>query len=439
MSAQSLTLASASPRRLALLQQAHPHVYCAPADIEETRRPAESPRDFALRMAEEKALAIPYRGGWVVAGDTVVALGGLTLGKPHSKEEAASTLTQLSGRTHQVWSGWALRGVKDKVDRVWRSGVSCAQVTFKELSAEEISRYVESGEPMDKAGSYGIQGQGGRLIERFEGSFDGVMGLPTLEVTEALLTLGALRPETPSLLLNSISIRERMRSAAWRSGRPADEVRLLAVSKRHPLSLIREAMSYGLIDFGESYLQELTLKRNTLTHEQVGPTPSSPLWHYIGAIQTNKAKRIGASARWVHGVSRCSELELLSEGARAASEELLIPLHANPLKVLLQVNLSGEERKGGVSPGELPSLLKAAQGVPEVSVEGLMTFPPLGSPESSRPYFRELRQLRDQLATPAMPLSHLSMGTSHDFEVAIEEGATWVRVGSALFGDRPSM
>jgi hypothetical protein len=128
----------------------------------------------------------------------------------------------------------------------------------------------------------------------------------------------------------------------------------------------------------------------------------------------------------------------LAEGALSASKELQIPLHANPLRVLLQVNLSGEKTKGGVSPSELPTLLEASARVAGVRVEGLMTFPPLTEPEESRPYFRALRSLRDELATPERPLYHLSMGTSHDYEVAIEEGATWVRVGSALFGERPS-
>lgn len=427
-----LTLASASPRRRALLLQAHSQIECVPADIEEHRKIEETPRDFALRMAQEKALSIKKNTNWIIAGDTVVALGNLVLGKPNSKEEAIQTLRLLSGQTHQVWSGWALRGSQNGIDQIWRSGVSCADVTFKELSLAEITHYVEEGEPMDKAGSYGIQGAGGRFIRSLQGSFDGVMGLPTLDVVKALLEEKVLTPQTPSLLLNSISIRERMRVATWKSGRSADEVQLLAVSKYHTHTLIQEALQYGLTDFGESYLQELTLKRAEFAQEKMDPQMPTPMWHYIGAIQTNKAKRIGASAQWIHGVSRLSELERLSEGAKNTQEEPFSPV----LRVFIQVNLSGEPSKGGLTPQELPQFLEASANISGIKIEGLMTFPPLGEPESSRPYFKALRQLRDQLATPERPLLHLSMGTSHDFEVAIEEGATWVRVGSALFGER---
>jgi len=438
MHSAPLILASASPRRQQLLSQAHPWVFCSPADIDELRRPEEAPRAFALRMAEEKGLAIERREGWVISGDTVVALGDEVLGKPESPSHAVEMLRSLSGQTHQVWSGWAIRGERAGLDEILASGVSCAQVTFRTLSAEEIEAYVATAEPMDKAGAYGIQGEGGRLVSSFEGSFDGVMGLPTLEVARALLALGALTPQRPELLLNSLSIRERVRAAAWRSGRPADEPQLLAVSKRHSSEAIREAMSYGLIELGESYLQELDEKREALSAVQLGPTPVRPSWHYIGAIQTNKAKRIGASAHWVHGVSRLSELQKLSQGAQQSAQAQALPLHATPLQVLIQVKLADELSKGGVSPAELPALLEASRELAGLKVVGLMTFPPLGEPEESRVYYRELRALRDRLASPELPLPHLSMGTSHDFEVAIEEGATWVRVGSALFGERPS-
>ena len=437
-----LTLASASPRRRALLSQAHPQVYVSPSHIDERAREGEPPREFALRMAQEKALAAEESTGYVVAGDTVVALGEQILGKPRDAEEALEMLGQLSGRTHHVWSGWAVRGVGPRASEVIASGVSCGEVTFRSLSAEEVRAYVSTGEPLDKAGSYGIQGLGGKLVSSLKGSFDGVMGLPTLEVVEALLDVGALTPAHPQLLRSSLALRERVRVAAWRSGRPADAPRLLAVSKRHPVELIQEALGYDLTHFGENYLQELTQKRAMFDQMRgdalpESPAPLTPTWHYIGALQTNKAKRIGSLASWVHGASRLEELRKLSEGACAAAEARALPLHAQPLRVLIQVNLSGEQSKGGVSAEALPQLLEASSSLLGLKVEGLMTFPPPGEPEESRPFFKALRELRDSLATPERPLEHLSMGTSQDFEVAVEEGATWTRVGTALFGERP--
>ena len=424
-----LTLASASPRRRDLLRQLTPHIAVQPSHIDETPFTQEPPRDFALRMAQEKALAC-RAGGWVVAGDTVVALGARILGKPTDAADAAASLGALSGRAHEVWSGWAIRGPNGLA----ASGVSRGVVTFRDLSRAEIDAYVGTGEPMDKAGSYGIQGGGGRLVAGLEGSFDGVMGLPTAEVAEALLGLGALSPATPALMRAGVTLRERLRAASWRSGRGADAARLLAVSKLHPAAAVEEALSYGLCDLGESYLQELLAKREALAAPP--PPLPAPSWHYIGALQTNKARRVGASAAWVHGVSRVEEARRLSEGALEAARLAGRDPEERPLLLLAQVNIAAEGSKGGARPEEAAALIAACEGLPGVRVEGLMAFPPLGEPEESRPHFRAARALRDALATPARPLPHLSMGTSHDFEVAAEEGATWVRVGTALFGER---
>lgn len=428
-----ITLASASPRRRELLRQLTPNITVAPSHIDETPHHGEPPRDFALRMAQEKALACGAEG-WVVAGDTVVALGAQILGKPadtpNPAQDATTSLATLSGRAHEVWSGWAVRGPHGIT-----SGVSRGVVTFRDLTRAEIDEYVSTGEPLDKAGGYGIQGRGGRLVAGLEGSFDGVMGLPTAEVAEALLGLGALTPTTPALLRAALSLRERLRAASWRSGRGADAARLLAVSKFHPVERVVEALGYDLRDFGESYLQELEGKRAALKVFNAEPS-LEPTWHYIGALQTNKARRVGVSAGWVHGVSRVEEARKLSEGALERARLEGVDAEARPLRLLLQVNIAGEASKGGAHPEHVGALLEACEGLSGVRVEGLMVFPPLGDPEESRPHFRAARALRDSLATPSRPLSHLSMGTSHDFEVAAEEGATWVRVGTALFGER---
>jgi len=239
------------------------------------------------------------------------------------------------------------------------------------------------------------------------------------------------------LLLNAIEIRQRVKLSAWRSGRSLSDPQLLAVSKRHSVKLIHEAMGYGLLDFGESYLQEWLEKRarfaSRMDEKDSVSTVMTPCWHYIGGIQTNKAKKIGAGADWVHGLTRLGEAQRLSDAAQEALER---GERVHPIKAFIQVNLSGEETKGGLPPEEIETLLGRCEQLSGVSIEGLMTFPPLGEPEANRLIFRRLCSLRDRLKTDTRPLSQLSMGTSHDYHVAVEEGATWIRVGRALFGER---
>ena len=434
-SSKFLVLASASPRRKALIEPFGIPFFCLPADLDERSFPQEEPRLFAQRMAVEKAQACcrlveqrggievlsegRFREGLVLGGDTVVALGKRILGKPNSPEEAEAMLKDLRGRTHEVWSGWA---ICNQAGDVVKAGVSRGEVEFKEQSNEWIQAYVQSGEPMDKAGSYGIQGKGGQLVKRLEGSFDGIMGLPTLDVAQALIDVGGL--QYSDLMWRGLEIREAVRFSAWKSGRPSDAVQVLAVSKRHSIEVLQSAYGLGWYHFGESYVQEWKEKVSFFNeHAQY----STLEWHYIGALQTNKAKRIGRWATWVHSVSRRTELEKLSEGALSRSD---------PLKVFLQVNVGQESTKGGLLPHEVGHVLEECKAIPQVEIVGLMGFPPYGDPESSRPYFKRLFDLRAELASPDLPLHDLSMGTSHDFRVAIEEGATWVRLGTGLFGSR---
>ena len=150
-------------------------------------------------------------------------------------------------------------------------------------------------------------------------------------------------------------------------------------------------------------------------------------WHYIGGIQSNKAKKIGLQSHWIHGLSRLSEAKKLAQGAQEQRTEV---------KAFIQVNLAKEQSKGGVQEHELRTLLEACEDLEALQVVGLMTFPPLDTSENNRVYFRRLRLLRDQLELEGFVLPHLSMGTSDDFEIAIEEGSTWVRLGRSLFGER---
>ncbi|BCU08181.1 YggS family pyridoxal phosphate-dependent enzyme [Allochromatium tepidum] len=214
----------------------------------------------------------------------------------------------------------------------------------------------------------------------------------------------------------------RIRAATERAGRPAGSVVLIAVSKKQSAAAIRAAHAAGQRAFGESYLQEALDKQVRLA--DLGDIE----WHFIGRIQSNKTRRIAAHFDWVHGVADAAHARRLSE-QRPASRQ--------PLNVCLQVNLSGETSKGGVAPDAVGALLEQCRELPGLRVRGLMTLPAPSEDETEqRRPFRALRELRDRLATPDCPLDVLSMGMSDDLEAAILEGATQVRIGTAVFGAR---
>jgi PLP dependent protein len=218
-------------------------------------------------------------------------------------------------------------------------------------------------------------------------------------------------------------VRRRVEAAAARRGGSA-AVTLIGVSKKQPLSSIEAAIEAGLADFGENYAQELRDKRAALGHAHV-------TWHFIGPLQSNKVKYVVDRDVIVHTIDRPSVLDAIER--RAAPRDLVVD-------VLVQVDIAGEAGKSGIDPAALPALLDRFADLEHVRCRGLMLIPPQGSPEATRPHFAALRQLRDQLAATTRPnvdLHELSMGMSADFEVAIEEGATLVRVGTSIFGDRP--
>jgi pyridoxal phosphate enzyme (YggS family) len=222
-------------------------------------------------------------------------------------------------------------------------------------------------------------------------------------------------------------LRERIAVAVERRG-PGPEVRLIGVSKRQPLEKIAAAYAAGLFDFGENYAQELRDKLREW------PSDRSARWHYIGALQSNKLKYIVGKVALIHTVDR---VELIQQIDRLAGRAGVVQ------EFLIEVNLAGETQKAGVDPAALPALLDACAHVEHARCIGLMIIPPADEPEATRPYFRSLRELRDQLnhvrdgaPRPNVDLRELSMGMSADFEVAIEEGATLVRVGTAIFGSR---
>lgn len=216
------------------------------------------------------------------------------------------------------------------------------------------------------------------------------------------------------------AVRRRIEAAAARSGRPSSAVTLVAVSKTIPAAAIREAVSAGVKILGENRVQE--------AREKIEALPGAAEWHLIGHLQTNKAKLAVGLFDCIHSLD---SVRLVQEIGRHAEEA------GRRLRCLVEVNVGEEAQKSGVDAAEVRPLLEAARRLPQLSVQGLMTIPPfLPDPESVRPVFRRLRDLRDRLESEGWTLPDLSMGMSHDFEVAIEEGATLVRIGTAIFGSR---
>jgi pyridoxal phosphate enzyme (YggS family) len=217
-------------------------------------------------------------------------------------------------------------------------------------------------------------------------------------------------------------VHERMARAAARAGRSAQSVTLLAVGKAQPVELLAAAADCGVSDFGESYLQEALAKIAALRTRAL-------TWHFIGRIQANKTRPIAETFAWVHALDRTKVAE------RLAAQR---PRAAPPLNVCLEVNIAAEASKGGVMPAELPALAAAVARLPRLALRGLMCIPPEETePAHQRAWFARLRGLRDDLNAAGHSLDTLSMGMSADFESAILEGATIVRLGTVLFGARP--
>ncbi|MDD4457993.1 MAG: YggS family pyridoxal phosphate-dependent enzyme [Syntrophotalea acetylenica] len=226
-----------------------------------------------------------------------------------------------------------------------------------------------------------------------------------------------------SIEANLREIRDRIDAACLRIGRNPRDVRLVAVSKTKPAAMIDEAAAAGQTLFGENYVQEFLAKA-----EQV---MAKVEWHFIGSLQSNKVKYLREKVAMIHSVDR---LSLAREIDRQWSKA------GYPADILIQVNLGEEESKSGTQEAALEELVRSIAALPNVRIGGLMALPPyLDDPEMVRPFFRRLRHLAEKLSAldiPGVAMRELSMGMSHDFEVAIEEGATLVRVGSAIFGSR---
>jgi PLP dependent protein len=227
-------------------------------------------------------------------------------------------------------------------------------------------------------------------------------------------------------MMNSIAdnldrVREQIAGAATKSGRTAGDVELIAISKTHPVEKVREAIEAGQNLFGESRVQEARAK--------IPELPSSLRWHFVGHLQKNKVRQALPLFEMIHSVD---SLALAQDLSRIAQEEGLYP------RILLEVNVAGEGSKFGFAPDHLHEEMEALLALPRLSIEGLMCIPPVGDEsEASRKFFVQLRELHDSFeAEFSVKLPQLSMGMTNDFAVAVEEGATLVRVGTAIFGER---
>ena len=222
-------------------------------------------------------------------------------------------------------------------------------------------------------------------------------------------------------------IRERIASACAKSGRRPEDVTLVAVSKTIAPELIRQAYEAGIRHFGENRVQEAASKRGALSD-------LTAEWHLIGHLQSNKAKPARELFHWVHSVDSLKLAQKLHQAATCEGDRL---------QVLIQVHLGGEESKSGVAETELEPLIDSIQALETLELRGLMAIPPFyENPEDVRPHFARLRELAHKVSTRGLSrgsLEHLSMGMTHDFEVAIEEGATMVRVGTGIFGAREKL
>jgi MAF protein len=419
----AVILASASPRRRDLMARIAFPYRVLPAEIDEMRRPGEDAVTYVRRVAVEKGrrVSLEQRGDAVLAADTIVVLDGDVLGKPEDDADARRMLARLSAREHLVLTAvvWARSGEIVAEDLVE------SRVLFRELGGGEIERYVATGEPADKAGAYAIQGGAARFVRRVTGSVTNVIGLPLEETLALARRIGAaqmvqpLPAEAVALRLRGVSGEVAARAVA--SGRDPATVRLVAVTKGHPAELAAAAIDAGAADLGENYVQAAAGKR-----EAIGAR-GGVRWHLIGPLQRNKAGLAARTFELVHTIDRGDVAAALAQRAE------------KPICALVQVNIARDPAKSGVAPEGLSALARELRAVPRLEVRGLMTIGPMDAPEGDvRATFATLRELLPVLrAAGHESAAELSMGMSDDYHLAIAEGATLVRLGTAIFGPRP--
>lgn len=439
MNVRSLVLASQSPRRRQILSLAGFEFDILPSQISEIPDENLNLAQQIRQLAHDKAEAclkmrkpLKGQGVLILAADTMVALAGQTLGKPKDENQARQFLKQLSGETHVVLTGLSLYDVDTDT---WAESVVETKVYFRELTAQEIEHYVRSGDPMDKAGGYGIQGEAGAFVQRIEGPFDNVVGLPIDELKRLLVeNRWQIRRRVSSVQEGLLSIRQQISNACVQFHRAPSSVKLIAVSKTKSAEAVMEAVLADQLEFGENYVQEAVDKQVEIAQlQQIAGVDRKVSWHFIGGLQSKKVKAVVGSFALIHSVDRES---LVLEIEKRAAERQIVQ------NILLQVNIANEETKSGASAQDFASLVDVAGRQPHIRICGVMALPPLVEDEAvARRQFAEVRAVFE-LAKRRLSIeqqrffTEMSMGTTHDFTAAIAEGATMVRVGTAIFGER---
>lgn len=401
---KKIVLASQSPRRAEILKKAGYYFVSFPVFISEIPNENLSLDEQIIDIAKRKALACldqcpdKNSGNIILASDTMVCLENLAIGKPESEQDAFNTLKKLSGKMHEVKTAIILLDQQTK-DLV--SHIETSQVFFKNLADQDIWDYIKTGEPMDKAGSYAIQGLGEKFVEKFVGDYNNVVGLP-LTALEKLFAQKNWNFEKSPLS----QIKSQLASGQ----------NLLAVSKLQPVEKIRELANQGQHAFGENYIQEALEKIEALKDLNLE-------WHLIGPIQKNKVKYLKNNFAYLHAIDSLELAELISKKASEID-------HVQ--NIFIQVNLASEATKAGFDETAVISAWENLTKLSNVKIVGLMTMPPLQNDAAdNQVHFKKLKNLANRLK-----IKELSMGTSHDYQVALKEGATWIRIGTVLFGER---
>jgi len=414
---KKIILASQSPRRAEILKNAGYKFVSFPVSISEIPNKNLSLDDQIIDIARRKGQAsydklftnqqknpdLDLNNDIIVASDTMVCFQNEAIGKPDNVQNAFDILKKLSGQTHQVKTALYVFDLETKSAV---SHIETSTVTFRHFSDHEITEYIQTGEPMDKAGAYAIQGIGSKLVDHFEGDYQNIVGLP-LNCLQKIFT-------EHRWILDQIKVDDSYYMQL--KMQLTSQQHLLAVSKLQPTPKIEALYRLGQKHFGENYIQEALKKIELLK-------PLDIQWHLIGPIQKNKVKYLKNNFAYIHSVDSYELAYLISEKALQINYQQ---------KIFLQINLSQETSKSGFNLSSIKSEWDSLIKLKGIKIIGLMTMPPLqNNAEENRPFFKELFELSRQLG-----LSELSMGTSHDYKVALEEGATWIRLGTVLFGER---
>lgn len=367
----------------------------------------------------------------VLAADTIVSIDDMILGKPKDEAEALSHLRILSGRAHKVITAVAMIDSSTRVEFVDHAET---EVFFHKLDDEDIQTYIQSGEPFDKAGGYGVQGLGARFIKEIRGDYDCVVGLPMRIVRNGFSYFAQKIPEF-SLVENEHFTFLKKQILFFQNEVSGANAQLIAVTKTKPVLDIVAAWLSGQRAFGENYVQEAIEKKKKVAVELQILSHDSPAlkWHFIGHLQRNKVKPVVGEFDLIHSVDSLRLAEEISKAAEAKGVRQ---------KILLELNSAGESSKTGIAPADYTEIAKRVGALNGIELCGLMALPPIwNSEEETRAHYQKIKEVfvgtRQTLAPECRSsFVELSMGTTSDYKIALEFGATMIRIGTAIFGAR---